>query len=453
MRLSTLKKFCDQFAADASGSMADLLADMRSGRAELTVPAYEKADFAPLLQALRGVLPSLSRIVREPVSVLRGELTLRRAETVSTLSPLGIRETLRDMRLWKVKGGALRPESVYAPENVEETDLYENRLVKALVDRALRFLRMGVRATRSGVRILRDMHLQSAALSKVDFVRLLGDRPDACAQSGATGGYREAVSLRRRFLRLRQTPFYRAMAKFPAFTDAEPRVTDIFIANKRYRDCLELWRFLNRFESELSGLSGEERRSAYTAYVAFSLAAAYEKRGFSLERNAYFRNVLHGFSLPGLVFGGEGFRVIMDAEPGRIDLVVQCPQEKVQQRLRIGVYANTADEPSASDYLSVSLFDLGYGDRFVCASPENEDSQENMLAIARLTTFIMRGDVSAYDALCPVCGSTLVVSEEYCMHCEECGAKYRGIGKDSVWIHSFAPSAGGYEPLRAEGAR
>ena len=453
MRLSTLKKFCDQFPADASGSVAGVLADMRAGRAQLTVPAYEKADLAPLLQALRGVLPSLSRIVREPVSALRGELTLRRAETVSTLSPLGIRETLRDMRLWKVRGGALRPESVYAPENVEETDLYENRLVKALIDRALRFLRTGVQATRAGVRVLRGMHLQSAALSKVDLVRLLGTRPDACAQASAAGGYREAVALRRRFLRLRQTPFYRAMAKFPAFADAEPRVTDIFAANKRYRDCLETWRFLNRFESELSGLSGVERLSAYTAYVALSLAAAYEKRGFALERNAFFRDMRQGFSLSGLVFGGEGFRIALDAAPGRIDLVVQCPQENVQQRLHIGVYANTADEPDPSDYLCATLFDIGYGDRFVCVSPENEDSQENMLAVARLTTFTMAGDAAVYRSVCPVCGSTLVVSEAYCTRCEECGAKYRTVGKERVWIHSFAPAAGGYEPLRVEGAR
>ena len=436
MLLSTLKKFCDQFSSDSSGNIAELLGRLKSGEAKLVVPSYEHADFAPLLQELRGVLPSISRIVQEPLTVLRGELTLRRAETATVLSPTGIRETLHDMRLWKVKGGALRPEYVYAPENTEESDLYENRLVKALIDRCLRVLSLCVGASRENVRILRDMHLQGGRLNKVDFIRLLGNRMDsAAAPSG--GEYREAISLRKKFLRLRDTRFYKTMNGYASFTDSEPRGTSIFAANRSYRNCFALWHFLNRFESNLTGLSGEQRRSAYTAYVAFALAASYEKLGYTLERNVYYRDLFREFSFAGLVFRNDTFRIVLDAVPGRIDLIVQCPQEKVQQRMRIGVYPNTSDEPSAGDFLSVGLFDIGYGDRFVCARPENADSPENLLAVAKLTAFTFGGDASLYDSLCPVCGSTLVTTEPYCHRCEDCNSRYRAIGKDKIWINSF----------------
>lgn len=447
MRFGTLKKFGDQFSQKSSGSISELLEEADKGKFSFVFPACEQADFEPLLRILRRVLSHVSRIASDPLSVLKGRLALRRAETALSFSQEGIRATLEDMRVWTYRGGEICPESVYVSENTEDPNIYENRFVKALIDRALRFLTVCIRYSKGGIRTMRMLGCAKGSLSKTDFIRLAGNKLDRSTVTGAGTDYGAFTALRKKFLRLCGTDFYKTMSGFPAFADADPEETDIFRMNNDYRECFEAWIRLDRFESAMSGLSGAERKSVYTAFVSLALVRAYTLSGFAVERNVYYKDPTRNFSFGGLVLADDTFRVILDVSVGELRVTVQCPKEGVQQRLTIGVYSGVADEARASDFLSVCLFDMGDDERFLCVRPENEDSGEDMAAAARLTVLTFGDRSSVYETICPVCGSTLVTAGDYCTVCSSCGAKYLPLKDGRTWINFFGNAASSYENI------
>ena len=433
MRFGTLKKFRDQFSGKPGGSVSGLFG---AGGVSFAFPACEETDFEPLVRALKRALPYVSSIASSPVNVLKSRLVLQRAETAQSLGPAGIRETLRDMRVWTYRNGEIRPDYVYASENVEDPNIYENRLVKALIDRAVRLLAVCMRYSKGSVRTLRSLK-SGGKLSRTDFIRLAGDKTDLRSIVGGGAEYVACAALRKKFLRLRGTEFYAVMSAFPEFEDAEPRNTDIFTLNRAYGECSDAWRSINRFESAISGLSGAERQSVYTAFASFALIRAYTEAGFKIIRNVYYENLFSEFSFDGLTLANDTFNVILSAAPGRISATVQCPAAKVQQRLTIGVYSGAADEPQTDDYLSIGLFDIDGGERFVRARPDDDDSAENLAAAAKLTVLTFGDESRIYEKICPVCGSTLVGESEYCVDCAECGAKYVPLKDGRTWINYF----------------
>ena len=439
MPFITLKKFNDQFADGKPRTVSGILSDAKQRRFSFVFPVYEQADYAALADAVEKALPAMAEIAADPHSVLASELELVRAERAESLSPRGIRMTVKDMRLWKVENGELRPEYVYANVREDDTDVYENRLVKALIDRVLRVLYLPSNYARGGVRTLYGAYAQSGAVSKYDLVKILDKRMFGARARAPFADYRRMVGLRRRAAQLRSSDFYRTLAHCRPFTDRTPRPTNLFLHDRRYRACAELWRVLNDFEVSASGLTPEERASVYSAFIALSMINAYAKLGYTICNDAPVENISKNFSLRNFVLENSLFRVTLSADPQRIRLLVQCPEAKAQQRYTIGLYTDTADgfSEESAEQMTFSLYRMDYSEKTMCVTPGNKNSQADLASFVRLTVLTVKANRDIYGKVCLICGSAGLEQKELCCECADCRAVYTFIDKNTVWLNRF----------------
>ena len=434
MQSAALKDFGEKLGCGRS--VSELMTAVASGDLSLTAEAAGH-DPAPLIAAVKKSLPALRSVVAFPHSVLRGGLELKRAETAAALSPEGIRATIRDVRLWKKVNGRIRPSDVYAAVNVEEFGVYENRVVRALIDRMLRLLSAEIDCSCAEIRTLRGAHMQFARLNKIDLLRILGDGELLTGEPKTYASYAELDTLRKHFFRLTDSDFYRALSDAPLFTDRVVTWTALFYENENYRACYDLWNAADRFESEQSGLVGEMRLAVYRAFIAIGLIRAYQKLGFRLEHDVVPWSDDGTFAFSGLVLSNGLLKVSLEAADDRIGIVARSPGAKLQQSLIVGLYTDTSVPPDPSVHYAVGYFDIGYDDRFLCVRPEVPDSLENLQALARLTALTFRAGQRIYESICPVCGRTDIVREEHCFRCADCGALYLFPDPETVWINHF----------------
>ena len=179
MSFVALEKFNKQFENGGKRTVSELLRLEKEGRFAFYMPDADDIDADMLADRVGKCLPNICEIVSSPYVVLKSEYKQVRTELAAGLTPHGIRSTVKDPKLWKKKDGRLRPEFVYAKTNEDEYDIYENRMVKSLIDRVVRFLDAPMERAKSGVKNLYQSYFQSAALSKIDLVKLMDIFPTA----------------------------------------------------------------------------------------------------------------------------------------------------------------------------------------------------------------------------------------------------------------------------------
>lgn len=239
--------------------------------------------------------------------VLKSEYRQTRTELAAGLTPQGIRSTVKDPRLWKMKDGRPRPEYVYAKTNEDEYNIYENRAVKALIDRVIRLLDIPTEQAKGGVKNLYEAYFQSSSLSKLDLVKLMDMDLFKTSDGRAFENYKKLYYLRAKFSQLKNSAFYKIMSNCPAFAGAI-EATNLFLHNKNYNACFLLWRFLDEFCAG-SVLSQEQIGSVYAAFVSLAAIGAYVRMGFKIVKDAEIGRIDEGFSLKGFGLENELFKV------------------------------------------------------------------------------------------------------------------------------------------------
>lgn len=435
----TLKKFADRIASAGDISVGALIGKNSEKTIEFTFAPGGHIDFDPLIAYVRKLLPVISKVVTEPVSKLNGKLEIKRSESSLNLTPLAIRETMRDMRLWKLSANGPKPEKVYSSVNVEELNIYENRVVKALIDRYIRLFSSLEQGERSKIKTIYGRFPDSDALSRVDIVRLLSDKTLELSKGVKDNRYLELSELRKKFMRYMRTDFYMTLNEVAQYRERSVEQTMIFSMNEKYFRCLQGWRYLNTFERSVSGLDADKRRSAYTCFIALSLIYAYVLQGFEIVKDCDVKNVYENFSLHGLKLKNERFSVNIDVKDDKIYIVVECPEKEIKQSFKMGAYADDLIPFEKDEQFVFSPHFKGYGDRYVYAvTDEGEASQSAIAAVARMTVFTASADRSIYSGVCPVCGSAHIDEGKLNLTCEDCGASYLFLDDDTVWINGFA---------------
>lgn len=157
MNLS-LERFYRQFN-EKTDRVSAVLDGMREGSFRLFIPTPLSEDQPGTIAQIKAALPHITNVVRKPYVTLRTQTTKVRAERAGALSPEGIRNTIRDGKIWKQHEGEIRPEYIYAVEREDDYNSYENRMVKALIDRLIRFLRTPLRITKESIPSLYESSL------------------------------------------------------------------------------------------------------------------------------------------------------------------------------------------------------------------------------------------------------------------------------------------------------
>lgn len=435
----TLKKFADRIASAGDISVGALIGKNSEKSIEFTFAPGGHIDFEPLIAFARKLLPVISQVVNAPVTKLNGKLEIKRAESSLNLTPLAIRETMRDMRLWKLSENGPKPEKVYSSVNVEELNVYENRVIKALIDRYVRLFSSLEQGERSKIKTLYGRFSDSEALSRVDIVRLLSGEPLGLSKGVQDNRYLELSELRKKFMRYMRTDFYQTLNEVAQYRERNAEQTMIFSMNEKYFRCLQGWRYLNKFERSVSGLDADKRRNAYTCFIALSLISAYFGYGFEIVNDCDIKNVYENFSLHGLRLKNECFSVNIEVAEDKIYVVVECPEKEIRQSFKMGAYADDLIPFEKDEQFVFSPHFKGYGDRYVYAvTDEGEASQSAISAVARMTVFTASADRAIYSRVCPVCGSAHIGEGKLNFTCEDCGASYLFLDDNTIWINGFS---------------
>ncbi len=437
MSLSSLEKFNKQFERGEPRTVCGILAEERAGRFAFYIPSSDKPDTAALIEQVGGCLPKLAEVVRDPYIVLKSEYEQVRTEIASSLTPQGIQQTVKEPKLWKrQKDGRLRPEFVYAKTNEDEYNTYENRVIRSLIDKILRFLKLPFDHAKDGVKNLYEAYFQSASLNKLDLIKLMDSDLFRESDPQDFADYSRLYYLRARTNQLRSSDFYKIMSAYPPFA-GRPEATNLFVHNQNYNACYKLWLFLDEFGAGLSALSKEERASVYSAFVSIAMIAVYVRMGFRVVRDATVARIDEGFSLRGFSLENDTFRVFLDADPEKISVLVKCSAAKAQQNTVIRLHTDIAAPYPGDCQFVVSLYRTDYSDRIACVVPGNKNSLRDLESIVRCTVFELAAEKSIYSKVCLVCGSNMLEDKGYFYKCEECGAVYSFIGEDRVWLNQF----------------
>lgn len=121
MNLS-LERFYRQFSGEPL-TLQTVIDKIRDGSFRLYIPTPQSEDQPGTIAQIKASLPHIANIVRAPYITLKTEHPKVRAERASALSPEGIRETVRDGRIWRRKKDRVLPEYVYATEPGKTTTI------------------------------------------------------------------------------------------------------------------------------------------------------------------------------------------------------------------------------------------------------------------------------------------------------------------------------------------
>lgn len=436
MSVASLEKFNKQFENQPPRTVSRLLELEKAGEFSFYLPVSDKLDTATLVDKIEACLPEITEIVRAPYIILKSEYKQVRAELAGNLSPQAIQMTVRDPKLWKKKNGKLRPEFVYARTNEDEYNTYENRVVKSLIDKVVRFLNLPMEYAKDGIKNLYEAYFQSAVLNKLDLMKLMDQDLYKGSDRHAYADYKKLFYLRAKFAQLKSSAFYKIMAQYPPFTGGL-EVTNLFSHNRNYNACFRLWRFLDEFNAGLSVLSPAEQESAYCAFVSLAMISLYVRLGFTITGDALIAGAAENFSLKNFTLENLLFKVILSASGKKIAVTVQCRKVKLQQTTDIYLHTDIAEPIGSEGQFVVSLYKTDYSDRTACVVPGNKNSLKDLESIVRCTVLTFEVEEDIYNKLCLICGSPMLDDKGYFYRCEDCGAAYSFLDARTVWINRF----------------
>lgn len=434
---ASLERFYRQFTGETD-KVSVVLDRLRQGTFRLYIPTPQSEDQQGTIAQIKSTLPYITNVVQKPYITLTTETDMVRAERAGTLSPAGIRQTIRDGKIWKRgESDEVRPEYIYAVSHEDDYNSYENRLVKALIDRLIHMLRVPLRTAKEGIPSLYESYFQVSHLNKLDFMKFMQTDTFHQAKSRTYEDYTDLVRLRSRVVAYRQSQFYKTMDRYPAFTGT-PEMTNLFTHNENYRRCVQLWRFLDAQDSPVSTLSAAQVRNAYALFVLVGLLDAYRELGFSLKEDAYILSDDHGWRVSTATLENEHFWVdVWIPQDQIIQITVRAKASKRKEKYKIRLVDEPEITPEAEVDYYVSLYPTPYSDIASCVIPNNLNSLRDLTSIAKSTVLTFASEHSVYGNYCLVCGSTEVGDARGEVTCDSCGAKYSFLSDHLLWLHHF----------------
>lgn len=436
MPLAALENFHEQLAESKARNVSGILEAESDGKFKFCFPVPAKLDYSSVIDKITASMGSLINVVMSPYIILKGEYDAIRAEKVTAMTPEGVKKTVADSRLWKRKGKTMRPEFAYAKTPEDEYNTYENRFIKALIDRLIVFLAKPMTEMRGGVKSLYEAHANVGKINKIDLLRLLD--PDMFKESDERCfvDFKKIFYLKAKLTQLKSSGFYKIMSRLPSFTDRDPEPTNLLVHNADYFTCLKLWLYLNEKDIKMGELKDEGLRAAYSAFVFLYTAKSLTKLGFVLKKDGDFRYAYNEFSARGATFENEYFIVKVSAAEKKMTFSLTCKVTGEKKTITFG-FMVFADDPKPETQYVVSFAPTSYSDETLRVQPDSASSLKDLETFIHSIFFIVKVEPNVYEKLCLVCGSNAVEEKNGEIRCLDCGSEYSFFDKETVWLKKF----------------
>ena len=406
-------------------------------------------DFVTLIDHIKAIFNA-------PLKFLKKEEVIKHVENASNFTNSVLKETLKDEKLWKVKGSIVKPEFVHSFAYEDTYAIYENKFVCFVVDkvyeavcRKINELVLSVETVNK--KMSKDGTGTFTTAEYVDF--MVDDLLTLITDESATVGViRSLIKTKKLLASLKNREVYRECKKDGAFNPLSLKATNILTKNDNYKFVYNF--YLNYFNREPE--IGEQDKM-YLGYVTVNLLGAFDNLGFELAPDTEKIGVTNAAVLKfsKIEFNKPPFnaKLTQHGEDGVMVTVTETEDNSTAKYLfravneertkKIDGYKNLSalisDAQNENGVIKTFIVnDINETKEFngVYVVPTQSNAQEVLAKAVKSCFLLAFGSSFMHDRYCPVCGSNLL-SKDVDVECTACGSIYHVFesnGKDYIWF-------------------
>lgn len=302
-------KAYEQFSFEHRNLELDVISGIQLGYLKLYAveQSSEVYDWTDVFNRIELAFRSFKTICENPKSHLRAVNEVRPIETVKRIGYESIPYLAAHSEDWLARtASGLKPARLFSRVEDDEYQIYENRVVKTLIDLLLGFLRKTekqLRDQRDQLSEIMDSGVQTGSFGfDVNFQKAVSElmSSDGKGETYCSSSYdkandlqKRAYTLLKRYRSLRQTRLYRYLKKSKPVLNPLNE-TNILVLNKYYSEIFKLWKTIHNVVAPK--ITEDESRTAfddicdyYQKYCATLCGYAAHVLGFELKEGRYER--------------------------------------------------------------------------------------------------------------------------------------------------------------------
>ncbi len=458
--LSILKQFARKLANCKNKVSVDtLIESLNEGKFGYTLNLKEQQivtnDFI-FADDIATAVKHIKAIFSEPHISLKQENVVQNSDQATKIDARSMSATLKDEKLWRVKGNALKPEYVHAYVQEDNLAIYENRFVCYLIDTLFDAVNQKVCAMLNGVKTINgQMALglneeeQSSVFSNEDYLKYSADNDGLPVLLSNEDIFVKIVSSliksKKILTSLKEDAVYLACKKAGPFDGANAENTNIFENDVHYNFCYNF--VMNYFNKDVA-VSSEEQ--SYYNFVQVNLFTALNNLGYKPSEKNENIGVSNSANLKysSLLFESKIFNVELAQDSNSLIVKITNNVDHNQSINLLKVaYSKNANPIFPDDVSYTNVFTITDQPSEDCDTisilPANSNSVEKLQNLITTLLFVAEGSELIHTRRCPICGSSLVSPEgsDYsCVTCEGVYHIYNYEFKDIIWVKRM-PSA------------
>lgn len=397
---------------------------------------------------IQTAIKYIRNIFREPHISLKQDEIISIAETASKVDSRSLNETVKDEKLWKVRGNSVKPEYVHAYVNEENLAIYENRFICFLIDTLqsacvakISSLCKNLTTLNAKIGNRNQENANNVSFDDYDsFVSSNGEIPVLFTTNDSIVAVISSLIKSRNSLEiLKDDKVYVACKKAGKFDGAYTKSTNIFENEPNYNYCYNF--YMNYFDKDVNIASDSQM---YYNFVEVGLFTAINNLGFApLEdnENLSVSNSAHvKFNKLSFVKSPFIISVIQKNDNLIIEVVNETDGNTANYLLLINPNPTEINSKDNQNYTNVFTItsNVNVQEKGVYnVLPNKADALNVLTKLVKTLLVIVEGSEFIHTMYCPVCGSPLVAPDYKDFVCTNCDSIYHIYSyefKDLIWI-------------------
>lgn len=407
------------------------------------------------------VIPHLRAIFKDPRISLKQEEAILNASAASYFDQRSLEKNIKDEKLWKIKDGQIQPEYVHSYVQEDNLAIYENRFLSSLIDLLFKACTVKLQEIVDKLKTLNgeiggyDLETEIKSFNRsqyVNFVTQKGGIPALTTSKDGTVTVINALAkVRKQLLILKESPVYRACAKLKEFSVESVQPTNLLIHDAHYNFCYNF--YVKYFKKDIDFCSESEM---YFNFVIVNTLLAIDNLGFKpMEENENI-SISNNIKLKFNELTFEKSPFILKLSPADNALSVKVINEINQNTAKYlfkVIYSNDAPKPfipedvaykimtekTAGITASYLITDVGSdgSDNITKVVANQRDAEVALDNLLKSILILVEGSEYVHSRYCPVCGGSMVTSDNNDYYCDVCNSVYHLFdynNKTLIWI-------------------
>ncbi len=397
---------------------------------------------------IQTAIKYIRNIFREPHISLKQDEVISLAETASRVDAHSLNETVKNEKLWKVRGNSIKPEYVHAYVNEENLAIYENRFICYLIDTLQSACAFKISSLCKNLTTLNakigNINQESANNFSFDdydnFVSSSGEIPVLFTTNDSIVAVISSLIKSRNSLEiLKGDKVYVACKKAGKFDGAHTKSTNIFENEPNYNYCYNF--YMNYFDKDVNIAPDSQM---YYNFVEVCLFTAINNLGFSpLEdnENLTVSNSAH-LRFSKLSFAKSPFVISVIQKNDNLVLEVVNETDGNTAKYLLLINPNSTKISDEENQYYTNVFTVTSNDNVqengvYKVIPNKSDALNVLTKLIKTLLVIVEGSEFIHTMYCPVCGSPLIAPDYKDFVCTNCDSVYHIYSyefKDLIWI-------------------